>query len=94
VKQGINKVGLWGKPVAIVGSRGTGSQITKLLKENWELGYNPIAVFDYPLASAGGPLEDLPYEGLSLIEIADMARKRGVNICYAPLSPRAGGRAR
>ncbi len=59
VKRRMNRVGLWGKPVVILssgemGSREKGAQVTTLLQQRWELGYQPIAVFDYRLAPAGG----------------------------------------
>ena len=82
VKQGMNKVGLWGKPVVIMGSRAPGAHITKLLRQKWELGYNPVAVFDYGLAWVEGPLDDLPREEKTeqtLADIANLTRKQGVN---------------
>jgi len=61
------KIGLWGKPVVIVGSGKAGAQVVRLLEKEWQLGYRPVAVFDSRVAPAEGVLEGVPYEG-TLIE--------------------------
>ena len=80
-KRATRKAGLWGKPVVILGSGEAGACVTKLLQEKWELGYAPIAVFEYRLAFGEGTLEDWPHgaheEGLA--DAAYLARKRGVD---------------
>lgn len=63
LKQGMANVGLWGKPVVILGSGETGAQVVRLLKEEWELGFNPVAVFDNRLIPEEGHLEGVPYLG-------------------------------
>ena len=78
VKQGMRSIGLWGKPVVIVGSRDTGTRLTKLLRQEWELGYNPVAVFDYWLAALES-VDALDGEETSLAEAAATARRGGVN---------------
>ncbi len=79
--QGTRKAGLWGKPVVILGSGEAGTRVTALLQEKQELGYTPVAAFDYRLAFGEGPLEDKLHsereEGLA--DAADLARKRGVD---------------
>jgi Undecaprenyl-phosphate galactose phosphotransferase WbaP len=92
VKRGLKEVGLWGKPVMILGSgqnerRVTGS-VTKLLQEKWELGYDPVAVFDCRLAHAtptrtphGSSFleEALADDEETLVGAAELAREQGVD---------------
>ena len=49
VKRGLNGAQLWGKPVVILGYKEPKTNLVDLLKVNWELGYNLVAVFDYPV---------------------------------------------
>src|SRR5829696_6882313 len=49
VKRGLKGTGLWGKPVMILNHKGNAANVTERLKRNWELGYNPVAVFGYRL---------------------------------------------
>ncbi len=58
-----HKIGLWGKPVVIMGSGKAGAQVVRLLKKEWHLGYRPVAVYDSRVAPAEGLLEGVPYEG-------------------------------
>jgi Undecaprenyl-phosphate galactose phosphotransferase WbaP len=67
VKWQMFKVGLWGKPVVIMGAGECGAQVMRTLQEEWHLGYKPVANFDSSLAPAEGLLEGVPYEG-TLIE--------------------------
>jgi Undecaprenyl-phosphate galactose phosphotransferase WbaP len=48
VKRGLKKAKLWGKPVVIFSYKERTDNLVSLLKLNWELGYNPVAVFDWP----------------------------------------------
>ena len=88
-KIGLKKVGMWGKPIIIFGSgqnegkvRG---RVSTLLRENWELGYDPVAVFDCRLPHP--PARRRPVEpsldGSSfeqtLTEVAELAMRQGVN---------------
>jgi Undecaprenyl-phosphate galactose phosphotransferase WbaP len=63
VKRALMRTGLWGKPVMVMGSGETGAQVVRLLKEERDLGLNPVAVFDNRLVPAGGVLEGVPYGG-------------------------------
>ena len=86
----LKKAGLWGKPIVIFGSgqndgmmRG---RVAKLLRDNWELGYDPVAVFDCRLPHSPTANEALVERSLkgsafeeTLTEVADMARRQGVN---------------
>jgi Undecaprenyl-phosphate galactose phosphotransferase WbaP len=78
VKQGMKKIGLWGKPVVILGSGATGEQMVRLLKDEWELGFNPVAVFDNRLVPAGGALEGVPYGG-TLADGMQLAKESGID---------------
>jgi Undecaprenyl-phosphate galactose phosphotransferase WbaP len=49
VKGVLNSARLWGKPVVIVGYQEPKTELVNLLEVNWQLGYNPVAVFDYPV---------------------------------------------
>ena len=88
-KIGLKKGGMWGKPIIILGSaqdegkvRG---RVATLLREQWELGYDPVGVVDcrlpHPPTRAGSVEQSL--EGSSfeqtLTEVADLARRQGVN---------------
>ena len=89
-KVALNKVGMWGKPIVIFGSgqndgmmRG---RVAKLLKDNWELGYDPVAVFDLRLPHSPSASEALVEQALresafedNLAGIADLAKSQGVN---------------
>jgi Undecaprenyl-phosphate galactose phosphotransferase WbaP len=77
-KWGMKKVGLWGKPVVILSYKETGTNIVSSLKQNWELGYNPVAVFDYRLDTSGGPFEGVDHQQV-LADVIHLARKRGVD---------------
>jgi Undecaprenyl-phosphate galactose phosphotransferase WbaP len=78
VKLALMKVGLWGKPVMIMGSGETGALIVRLLKSEWEMGLTPIAVFDNRLVPSGGALEGVPYGG-TLAEAMSLARVHKVD---------------
>lgn len=75
VKQGIRKVGLWGKPVVILGAGETGARLVRALRKEWGFGYRPVAIFDHRLAPAGGAIEGVPYGG-TLTDAMQLARKR------------------
>jgi Undecaprenyl-phosphate galactose phosphotransferase WbaP len=63
VKRGTVQLGLWGKPVVILGAGETGKRLVRTLKREWSLGFRPIAVFDNRLAPAEGAIEGVPYGG-------------------------------
>jgi Undecaprenyl-phosphate galactose phosphotransferase WbaP len=77
-KRGMKKIGLWGKPVAVVGAGETGTQLVRTLKKEWGLGFKPVGVFDFRLAPRGGVLEEVPYGG-SVNDALDLVRERGVD---------------
>lgn len=54
MKSWLNTLGVWGKPVVVLGYKEAGTNVVNLLNERWELGYVPCAIFDYRLEEAGG----------------------------------------
>jgi Undecaprenyl-phosphate galactose phosphotransferase WbaP len=78
VKWGMAAIGLWGKPVAVLGAGETGRQLVRTLKEEWGVGYKPVGVFDFRLAPRGGVLEGVPYGG-TVNDALDLAWKQRVD---------------
>jgi Undecaprenyl-phosphate galactose phosphotransferase WbaP len=71
-------VGWWGRPVVILSYKTTGTDITGILNQNWELGYQPVAIFAFHLdASAGQFGGEADQE--TLAGVVDLARKQGVD---------------
>ena len=77
-KRGLAKVGAWGKPVVVLGAGETGRQLVRTLKEEWGLGFRPVAVFDFRLAPRGGLLEGTPHGG-TVTDALALAQKQGIN---------------
>ncbi len=77
-KRVMANMGLWGKPVVILGAGETGKQLVGTLKDEWGLGFKPVGVFDFLLAPQGGVLEGVPYGG-SVNDALDLARKRRID---------------
>lgn len=77
-QRSVRRVGLWGKPVVILSYKGTGANIVSGLTRSWELGYDPVAVFDFRLNRAGGLLEGIDHQE-ALAGVADVAHARGVD---------------
>ena len=78
VKWGLGTLGLWGKPVAILGAGEAGGQLAQTLEREQGLGYRPVAVFDFDRTPVGEVLEGAPY-GASVAEAMGLARKRGID---------------
>jgi Undecaprenyl-phosphate galactose phosphotransferase WbaP len=75
---GMKRAGLWGKPVVVLSYKETGTNIVEALRRNWELGYDPIAVFDFRLDTAGLLFENVDHQQ-ALSGIVDLARARCVD---------------
>ena len=94
VKRGLNRAQLWGKPVVILGYQEPKTNLTNLLKVNWALGYNPIAIIDYPDRDQRLGATKTQPNGLSnqqiLAGVARMSREQGVDtvIFAMPYTPR------
>jgi Undecaprenyl-phosphate galactose phosphotransferase WbaP len=83
------KLGLWGKPVVVVGPRKAGAQVVRLLAKEWHLGYRPVAVYDGSVASAGGLLEGVPYdEALTDATFSNWNQAADTAIFAMPHAPR------
>jgi Undecaprenyl-phosphate galactose phosphotransferase WbaP len=78
VTLGLKKIGFWGRPVVILSYKETGADILDLLKRNWELGYQPVAIFEYRLHSYGGEGGGAD-DQQALATAVDIARKQGVD---------------
>jgi Undecaprenyl-phosphate galactose phosphotransferase WbaP len=86
----LKKGGMWGKPIIVFGSGQNEGRVRErvatILREHWELGYDPVAVFDCRLphpspsrqASAERSLKGSTFE-ITLTEVAYLAKRRGVN---------------
>ena len=61
-KRGIMKLGLWGKPVMILGAGETGGRVVSALLKERGLGFVPAAVFD-DRAPEEGNVSGVPYGG-------------------------------
>ena len=77
VKRGMRRVGLWGKPVAILGADEAGTRVVRSLLREWQLGLRPVAVFDDRRVPEGAALEGVPYGG-SVTDAREIAREHGV----------------
>ncbi len=79
-KFGMKDLGLWGKPVVVLSYKETGTSIVSSLNVNWELGYNPVAVFDYRLGlgSTDGMREAANHQQ-ALGNVVELARRGGVD---------------
>jgi Undecaprenyl-phosphate galactose phosphotransferase WbaP len=78
VKSLMRKAGLWGKPVVVLGYGEAGTNLVRLLRERWELGYDPVAAFDYRLQAAEGSYETVDARQ-TLGAVVDVARNNGVD---------------
>ena len=73
----LKEVGWWGRPVVVLSHKGVGANLVELLRREWRLGFEPVAVFDYRL-EAGEALEGVDGRPV-LADAVDVARKRGVD---------------
>jgi Undecaprenyl-phosphate galactose phosphotransferase WbaP len=78
VKRVMREAGLWGKLVVVVGADKAGAHMLKVLQQEKDLGFNPLAVFDNRVAPMGGTLEGVPYGG-TLSDAAALGRKYGID---------------
>jgi lipopolysaccharide/colanic/teichoic acid biosynthesis glycosyltransferase len=75
----LKRIGWWGKPVVVLSSGEAGANVVNLLKERWELGYEPIAALDYQLDTARTePVGDMNGQRI-WAGILDLARKHSVD---------------
>src|SRR5215218_1292154 len=78
VKRQMIQVGLWGKPIVLLGSGEPGMRFVRLLEKERGLGLRPVAVFDGSrfLTKDGFPSDS---QGEGLTHATDLARKHGIN---------------
>jgi len=77
VKLGMKKTGLWGKPVITLSYKETGAKFQELLKQEWGMGYYPVAFLDHHLVAAGKSYREVSCEE-TLADAANLGRKLGV----------------
>ena len=75
---GMWRLGIWGRPVVVVGSKDTSARTVKLLAEEWELGYAPAALIDHGLTPSGKPLAS-PFHEEAMTRVENLARRGGVD---------------
>ena len=78
VRWGMRRLGLWGRPAVIIGYKNTSARTVRLLKEEWGLGYEPIAIFDNGMVPSGEESKNYSPEEV-MIEAEDLARNGGVD---------------
>jgi len=78
VKLGMNKAKLWGKPVIIVSYKETGARFQELLRQEWAMGYSPVALLDHHLVAAGKSYREVSCEE-TLSDAANLGRELGVD---------------
>ena len=75
---GMWRLGIWGRPIIVVGDKETSARTVKLLEEEWGLGYIPAALIDQGLTPSGEPLESLSHEEI-MDQVEHLARKGGLD---------------
>jgi Undecaprenyl-phosphate galactose phosphotransferase WbaP len=78
VRWGLWRLGIWGRPVVVIGNKDTCARTVKLLEEEWGLGYAPTALLDWGLTPSENPLENLSHEEV-MTPVEDLARRGGVD---------------
>ncbi len=77
VKYMLMRMGVWGKPVVVLGAHEAGARVLRALRREWQLGLRPIGVFDNHLTPAEGEVEGVPYGG-TLADAISAAKQRGI----------------
>ena len=78
VRWGMWRLGLWGRPVVVIGYKYTCTQTVKLLEEDWKLGYEPVAVFDQGISPSGKQFKSTSPDEV-MTEAEDGARNVGAD---------------
>jgi len=78
-KRWLRGVGLWGKPVVILGSDTHGERVATLLDREWALGYKPVAVFGARTEGSGRRAFEAVPDEASLSDAASLSRRCGVD---------------
>jgi Undecaprenyl-phosphate galactose phosphotransferase WbaP len=77
-KSWLRRMNLWGKPVVVLSYKEAGAKVVSLLQEQWALGYDPVATFDYRLEAAGACLEGAE-DRQALDTVVNLAREHQVD---------------
>jgi len=72
------KLGIWGRPVIVMGYKDACARTVKLLEEEWRLGYAPAALIDRGLTPSGKLLKSLSHEEV-MTQVENLARRGGVD---------------
>jgi Undecaprenyl-phosphate galactose phosphotransferase WbaP len=78
VKLGMKKAGLWGKPVIILSYKESGARFQELLKQQWGIGYLPVALLDRHLVAAGKYYREVSFDE-TLTDAANLGRESGID---------------
>jgi Undecaprenyl-phosphate galactose phosphotransferase WbaP len=74
----MEELGLWGKPVVILGYNQAGKTVAEHLTLNWGLGYKPVAIFDYRLGKSSR-FREVVDDRQFLEEVTVLARKENLD---------------
>lgn len=77
-KWAMRHIGLWGKPVVVLGSRNVSNWVSEHLRHEWGLGYDPVAVFDFDPIRLISEGSERPLNNSSLEQVAELAREQGI----------------
>ena len=75
---GLWRLGIWGRPVVVIGYKDTSARTVKLLEEEWGLGYAPAALIDRGLTPSGNLLKSLSHQE-AMTQAENLARQGGVD---------------
>src|ERR671916_1306369 len=78
---GLWRLGIWGRPVVVIGDKDTSARTVKLLEEEWGLGYAPAALIDWGLTLSGKSLDGLSHEE-AMTQVEYLARRGGVDTIF------------
>ncbi len=70
--------GLWGRRVIVVSYQDTGIEFVEMLRKEWGLGFNPVALFDSDLVPAGSDFEETAYSR-TVENVISFSRRNGVD---------------
>lgn len=90
VKRALDRAGLWGKPVAVLGAGDTAMRVVRSLKGEWELGFVPAVVYD-DRWSAEEEIEGVAYGG-PMANVAGLADEHGVDTAVIAVPEARGER--
>lgn len=70
--------GLWGRRVIVVSYQDTGIEFVEMLRKEWGLGFNPVALFDSDLVPAGSDFEETAY-AKTVSSVIAFSQRNGVD---------------